>query len=73
MSKQILTRESQIVSLSNPENTATNKTRHKAGTSLNIEIQDLLEFTMDKKSELCVFAIRVGVNWSQVITVIPGF
>lgn len=71
-SKQVLKKESQIVSLPNPENTVTNKTIYKTGTSSNIAIQDLLEFTMGKKSELYIVAIRVGVNWSQVITVIPG-
>jgi len=69
----ILKRENQIVSLPRPENTGTNKTRHKTGTSLDTEIRDLLEFTMDKKSELCIVAISVVVNWSQVIIVIPGF
>lgn len=73
MFKQVLKRQHQIVSLRNPENTAISKTRLKTGTSLNIEIQDLLVFTMDKKSELCIVAIRVGVKWGQVITVIPGF
>lgn len=72
-SKQVLKRENQIVSLPNSENTATNETRHKTDTSLNTEIQGLMEFTMDKKLELCIVAIRVGVKWSQVITVIPGF
>lgn len=73
MSKQVLKRENQIVSLPNSENTATNKTRHKTDTSLNTEIQGLMEFTMGKKLELCIAAIRVVVKWSQVITVIPGF
>lgn len=45
MSKQVLKRESQIVSLPNPEHTATNKGEHNI---LNTETLDLLKFTMNK-------------------------